>query len=113
MTRDLVCAAEGGFDLQGGLIIALFLVMIALMYTRRLSALLALPILGVGVALIGAIPWAEAWRTLLAEGGGLGAAWEMLSLKSTIIDEVIGQGSLRLHGAYTIAIIGGMLAIMI
>ena len=103
----------GSFDLQGALIIALFLVMIGLMYTRRLSALLALPILGVGVALIGAIPWAEAWRTLLAEGGGVGTLWSTLAIKRILIDEVIGQGALRLHGAYTIAIIGGMLAIMI
>ncbi len=98
-------------DLQGALIIALFLVMIALMYTRRLSALLALPILGVGVALIGALPYAEAIAALRAEG--FFAAWAMLDLKATIIDEVIGQGATRLSTAYTIAIIGGMLAIMI
>jgi hypothetical protein len=113
VTHHLICAASGGFDLQGGLIIALFLVMIALMYTRRLSALLALPILGVGVALIGAIPWAEAWRTLFAEGGGIGAAWATLSLKPLIVDRVIKDGAVMLKTAYTIAMIGGMLAILI
>lgn len=98
-------------DLQGALILVLFLVMIGLMYTRRLSALLALPLLGVGVALIGALPYGEALAQLSVEG--VGAAWQTLNFKATIIDQVIGQGATRLAGAYTIAIFGGMLAIMI
>lgn len=98
-------------DLQGALILALFLVMIGLMYTRKLSALLALPILGVGVALIGAVPYEAAWAAWRLEG--FAAAWGTLNLKGVIIDEVIGRGAVRLHEPYTIAIIGGMLAILI
>jgi hypothetical protein len=112
MRHSFLCAASGGFDIQGALIIALFLVMIALMYTRKLSALLALPTLGVGVALIGALPHAAAISVLL-EGGGIGAAWRTLGFRETIVDEVIGGGSTMLKDAYTIAIIGGMLAILI
>jgi hypothetical protein len=111
MTVLLADVPPAGFDAQGALILVLFLVMIGLMYTRKLSALLALPLLGVGVALIGAPPYGAAWAALWTDG--LGEAWQILNLKAEIIDRVIGEGAVRLHEAYTIAIIGGMLAIMI
>jgi hypothetical protein len=107
----LAAAPDAALDLQGALIIALFLVMIGLMYTRTLSALLALPILGVGVALIGALDWGGALDALRVQG--LGAMWTTLQMKPILVDQVIGKGATKLSTAYTIAIIGGMLAILI
>ncbi len=60
--------------------------MACLMYTRRLSALLALPIMAIMIAAIGGIP---------------GPA---------ILDDVITKGSVKLHMAYTTTMFGAVLA---
>lgn len=66
-----------------------FLVMAALMYTRRISALLALPIMAVAIALVGNIP------------------------PERILTDVLGKGSVKLANAYTTTIFGAVLAELI
>ncbi len=66
-----------------------FLVMAALMYSRRISALLALPIMAVIIAAIGGIPAAD------------------------ILKDVINAGALKLHSAYATTMIGAILAELI
>ena len=63
-----------------------FLVMALLMYTRRLSALLALPIMAILISLVGGIPATD------------------------ILSQVISNGALKLHNAYTTTMFGAMLA---
>src|SRR5262249_47989004 len=63
-----------------------FLAMAALMYTRRLSALLALPIMALFIALVGGIPAPD------------------------ILSKVVSEGALKLHNAYTTTMFGAMLA---
>lgn len=60
--------------------------MAALMYMRRLSALLALPIMAILIAVIGGIPGNE------------------------ILSEVVSKGSVKLHSAYTTTMFGAILA---
>src|SRR5262249_11029164 len=57
-----------------------------LMYTRRLSALLALPIMALFIALVGGIPAPD------------------------ILSKVVSEGALKLHNAYTTTMFGAMLA---
>ncbi|MBI4534585.1 MAG: citrate transporter [Candidatus Melainabacteria bacterium] len=59
------------------------------MYTRRLSALLALPIMALLISLVGGIPGNE------------------------ILSKVFGEGSLKLHNAYTTTMFGAVLAELI
>ena len=59
------------------------------MYSRRISALLALPIMAVVIAAIGGIPGAD------------------------ILKDVIGGGATKLHNAYTTSMIGAILAELI
>lgn len=59
------------------------------MYSRRISALLALPIMAVGIAAIGGIPPAD------------------------ILKDVINAGVLKLHSAYATTMIGAVLAELI
>lgn len=66
-----------------------FLIMAALMYTRRISALLALPIMAIAIAAIGGIPPSE------------------------ILKDVINAGALKLHSAYATTMIGAVLAELI
>lgn len=68
---------------------AVFLMMAALMYTRRISALLALPIMAVAISLVGQIP------------------------PDRILTQVIAQGSVKLANAYTTTIFGAILAELI
>lgn len=63
--------------------------MAALMYTRRISALLALPIMAIAIAAIGGIPPTE------------------------ILKDVINAGALKLHSAYATTMIGAILAELI
>jgi len=63
--------------------------MAALMYSRRISALLALPIMAVVIAAIGGIPAAD------------------------ILKDVINAGALKLHSAYATTMIGAILAELI
>ncbi|MBY0360031.1 MAG: hypothetical protein K2W82_18660 [Candidatus Obscuribacterales bacterium] len=56
------------------------------MYSRRISALLALPLMAIAIALIGGIPG------------------------TTILKDVINAGSMKLHNAYTTTMIGAILA---
>jgi hypothetical protein len=67
-------------------IIVVFLIMAGLMYTRRISALLALPIMALVIAAVGGIPGPE------------------------ILEEVITKGSVKLHSAYTTTMFGAILA---
>lgn len=66
-----------------------FLIMAALMYTRRISALLALPIMAITIAAIGGIPPSE------------------------ILKDVVNAGTLKLHSAYATTMIGAILAELI
>lgn len=68
---------------------AVFLVMAALMYSRRISALLALPIMAIAIALVGQIP------------------------PDRILTDVIAKGSVKLANAYTTTIFGAILAELI
>lgn len=63
-----------------------FLIMALLMYSRRISALLALPVMAVLISLVGGISPAD------------------------IGSEVLSEGSLKLHNAYTTTMFGAMLA---
>jgi DcuC family C4-dicarboxylate transporter len=66
-----------------------FLVFASLMYTRRLSALLALPLMALAIALIGGIPGPE------------------------VANQVVNKGALALHNAYTTTMFGAILAEMV
>lgn len=59
------------------------------MYSRRISALLALPLMAIGIALVGGIPAPD------------------------ILKDVINAGSMKLHNAYTTTMIGAILAELI
>lgn len=75
--------------LQSGALLIIFLVSSILMFLRKLPALLALPMMAVLMPLIVGIP------------------------VSDIFQYVVGQGSLKLNEAYTIAIFGGILSILL
>lgn len=70
----------------GILCLLVFLFLAALMITNKLPALLALPLMAVGIALVGGIPGQE------------------------ILSDVLGKGAVRLHVAFTTAMFGAMLA---
>ncbi|HOJ37348.1 MAG TPA: hypothetical protein PLI27_09255 [Ignavibacteriales bacterium] len=72
-----------------GAILVIFLVASILMFLRKLPALLALPIMVILMPLVVGI-----------SGGD-------------IFQYVVGQGSLKLNEAYTIAIFGGILSILL
>ncbi len=75
--------------LQIILFIALFIVMALSMFFRLLPALIALPVMAFVIPLIGGV-----------------------SLNDTV-QLVIGQGALKLHNAYTVALFGSMLSILL
>jgi len=70
------------------LLISVFLFMALMMFFRKIPALIALPLMAVLIAIIGNINFKD------------------------IIEYVIGQGSLKLHQAYTIALFGSMLSVL-
>lgn len=72
--------------LTGILCLTIFLVMAMFMYARRISALLALPLMAVAIALIGGVE------------------------PRAIVKDVLSAGSLKLHSAYTTTMFGAMLA---
>ena len=75
-------------NLRIALFIILFLIMALSMFLRKVPALLALPIMAFLIPLIAGLP-----------------------LK-VIIQNVIGEGALKLHNAYTVAMFGSMLSIL-
>ncbi len=70
------------------LLIGVFFFMALMMFFRKIPALIALPLMAVLISLIGGIKYSD------------------------IIEFVIGQGSLKLYQAYTIALFGSMLSIL-
>ena len=74
--------------LQLIIFIFIFLGMAAAMFTRKLPALLALPIMALLIAFIGGVSFEDT------------------------LNLVIGKGVLRLHSAYVIAIFGSMLSVL-
>lgn len=70
------------------LLIGVFFFMALMMFFRKIPALIALPLMAVSIAFIGGIQYSD------------------------IIEYVIGQGALKLHQAYTIALFGSMLSIL-
>ncbi|HEY9787772.1 MAG TPA: hypothetical protein V6D17_20460 [Candidatus Obscuribacterales bacterium] len=66
--------------------LAVFAIMAALMYTRRISALLALPLMAILMAVMGGIP------------------------PAAILSDVISKGAIKLHSAYTTTMFGAVLA---
>ncbi|MBS1997976.1 MAG: hypothetical protein JSS86_16750 [Cyanobacteria bacterium SZAS LIN-2] len=72
--------------LTGVLCLLVFLLMAMAMYGRRLSALLALPLMALAIAFIGGVP------------------------PQDIVKNVLATGSLKLHNAYTTTMFGAMLA---
>ena len=70
------------------LLISVFLLMALMMFFRKIPALVALPLMAVLIAFIGGIKF------------------------NYIIEYVIGQGSLKLNQAYTIALFGSMLSVL-
>ncbi|MCX6137734.1 MAG: citrate transporter [Ignavibacteriales bacterium] len=75
--------------IQISALIAFFLVMALLMFLRKLPALIALPLMAVVIALVGGVSPADT------------------------IQYVIGAGALKLSTAYTIAILGSMLSVLL
>jgi H+/gluconate symporter-like permease len=74
--------------LQIILLISVFLLMALMMFFRKIPALVALPLMAVLIAFIGGIKFND------------------------IIEYVVGQGSLKLNQAYTIALFGSMLSVL-
>ncbi|MBU6450275.1 MAG: hypothetical protein KGS72_00740 [Cyanobacteria bacterium REEB67] len=72
--------------LTGSLCLLVFFVMALAMYSRRISALLALPLMALAIALIGGVRADDIVKTVLADG------------------------ALKLHNAYTTTMFGAMLA---
>ncbi|MCF7832931.1 MAG: citrate transporter [Candidatus Marinimicrobia bacterium] len=68
--------------------IVIFFAMAAAMFTRKLPALLALPLMAFLIALVGGVSFQD------------------------ILSLVVGKGVLRLHSAYVIAIFGSMLSVL-
>ena len=66
-------------------ILAIFAGMAVLMYLNRLPALVALPLMAVAISLAARVSWQD-------------------------LVGVVGTGALRLHAAYTTAILGAILA---
>lgn len=66
--------------------LAVFLVMAMLMYSRRISALLALPVMAILMSILAGIPEKE------------------------ILSDVINKGAVMMHGAYTTTMFGAVLA---
>jgi hypothetical protein len=75
--------------LQIILFIALFLVMALSMFFRKIPALLALPVMAFFIPLIGGVSVADT------------------------LQYVLGEGALKLHTAYTVALFGSMLSILL
>jgi DcuC family C4-dicarboxylate transporter len=159
--------------LPGIFMFIIFLIMMGGMYTRKISALLALPIMALAFAFIGVIEyvqffsilwrqmgdssfvfllWSKAlWLAILAclclivrrkiisfssgllvslvslllflilnysnllkilDTKTLGALLECLHWK-VIVNDIVSQGALKLHNAYTVALFGGMLALLV
>ncbi len=159
--------------LPGMIMIFIFLVMMMLMYLRKISALLALPLMALLFSLVGIVDYGQFFHIMAKEMGwaafhtfcllgGIGAALvlglavlgvrrlikvstmvtgclvilgglillnfeaigRLLSLAvignllgatqaHEIVDTVIHGGALKLHDAYTVAIFGGILAILV
>ncbi|MCD6385201.1 hypothetical protein J7M23_05425 [Candidatus Sumerlaeota bacterium] len=159
--------------LPGGLMILVFLVVMVMMYLRKMSALIALPVMALTFSLIGIVRYGDFLSALvkyLSWAGFLSLAhWSVIAFilmgvvfvlarmkiltvkvaiwttliifvvdfiinfhwlkgifSSTALTELIGclelkvivndilhKGALRLHQAYTVAIFGGMLAILV
>jgi len=74
--------------LQIVVFIVIFFSMAAAMFTRKLPALLALPLMAFLIALVGGVSFED------------------------ILGLVVGRGVLRLHSAYVIAIFGSMLSVL-
>lgn len=70
----------------GVICLLVFLLMALLMYSRKISAILALPVMAVAISIIGGIPPAE------------------------ILADVINKGAVRLHATYTTTMFGAILA---
>jgi hypothetical protein len=66
--------------------LVVFLLMAFLMYGRRISALLALPIMAIALALVGGVPGKD------------------------ILDEILAKGAVKLNVTYTTTMFGAMLA---
>lgn len=57
--RKIISIEKGGMNMTVALIAVVFIVLCALMYTKKLNAMFALPIMALLVALIAGIPWAD------------------------------------------------------
>lgn len=77
---------ESNHALVGIACLAVFAVMAMLMYSRRISALLALPVMAILMAILSGIPEKE------------------------ILSDVINQGAVKMHAAYTTTMFGAVLA---
>ncbi len=77
---------ESNHALVGIACLAVFAVMAMLMYSRRISALLALPVMAILMAILSGIPEKE------------------------ILSDVINQGAIKMHAAYTTTMFGAVLA---
>ncbi|PKL80266.1 MAG: citrate transporter [Candidatus Melainabacteria bacterium HGW-Melainabacteria-1] len=81
--------------LQIGLLFLSFVVMTLLMFYRLLPAILALPLLAVLIALIGGMSPHDDFTPL------------------AMMTEVLSKGPIKLHGAYVVAMFGGMLSLIL
>lgn len=74
-------------ELQLAAVVGIFLLMAALMFFRKIPALIALPLMAFSIALTGGVAISD------------------------IIEFVLGHGSMKLASAYTIALFGSMLSV--
>lgn len=75
--------------IQVSLVVGIFVAMAILMFLRKIPALIALPLMSVLISFVGGVSFFD------------------------IVKYVIGQGALKLSSAYTIAIFGSMLSIIL
>lgn len=80
---------------SGILILVIFLVAAALMYTRRLPALLALPLMALAIALV---------------AGTSQPGWTVASLRALLFDKVLVEGARKLAGTMVTTMFGAMLS---
>ena len=84
-TQILEGTPEAIASLPAILMIGIFLVMTSLMYLRKISALLALPIMAVAFAVVGLVRLRDAWAILNECGGAAGAMQAALMAGAWIV----------------------------
>lgn len=91
----------------GALLLLVFLAAVAAMVSGRLPALLALPLLALGIGLVAGVPWV--WAALPAKVVGTArAALLVEGVATLLLGEVLTKGVGRLAGAAFTVMLGGI-----